>query len=381
MNLAGKTKNELLYVNFNQDYSCISVGTKHGYKMYNCEPFGKCYSKQDGGTGVVEMLFCTSLVAIVGAGEQPSHSPRRLQIANTKRQSTICELNFVNTVLAVKMNRKRLVVVLEDRIHVYDITNMKLLHTVETPANPRGVCALSPNSDNNYLAYPYSQTPGDKNTLIFDALNLQAVTLFQAHKTPLTAIAFNFTGTLLATSSEKGTVIRVFNVPDGAKLYQFRRGTYPATVYSMAFNQASTLLAVSSDTDTVHIFKLDQGAQPRRKSASGLAAYLPEMLSEMWEPQRDFAHLKLPVQGVLNVCALSSTTPQVMIATSDGYFYQYNINMVEGGECALLRQYSILDPADGKKSDDVDAPAALPQQGTSAAVGGEERREGEAAAV
>lgn len=34
--------------------------------------------------GIVEMLFCTSLVAIVGAGDQPAFSPRRLQIINTK---------------------------------------------------------------------------------------------------------------------------------------------------------------------------------------------------------------------------------------------------------------------------------------------------------
>jgi hypothetical protein len=38
----------------------------------------------EGGIGVVEMLFCTSLVALVGAGEQPAFSPRRLQISNTK---------------------------------------------------------------------------------------------------------------------------------------------------------------------------------------------------------------------------------------------------------------------------------------------------------
>lgn len=37
-----------------------------------------------GGTGIVEMLFCTSLVALVGAGEQPAFSPRQLQIINTK---------------------------------------------------------------------------------------------------------------------------------------------------------------------------------------------------------------------------------------------------------------------------------------------------------
>lgn len=37
-----------------------------------------------GGIGIAEMLFCTSLVALVGAGEHPSFSPRRLQIINTK---------------------------------------------------------------------------------------------------------------------------------------------------------------------------------------------------------------------------------------------------------------------------------------------------------
>jgi autophagy-related protein 18 len=30
------------------------------------------------------MLFCTSLVALVGAADQPKESPRRLHIVNTK---------------------------------------------------------------------------------------------------------------------------------------------------------------------------------------------------------------------------------------------------------------------------------------------------------
>jgi len=99
------------------------------------------------------MLFCTSLVALVGAADtQPNNSPRKLQIVNTKvsssvhngqiadaqRQSTICELIFPTSVLAVKMNRKRLIVVLESEIYIYDISTMKLLHTIETGPNPNG---------------------------------------------------------------------------------------------------------------------------------------------------------------------------------------------------------------------------------------------------
>lgn len=303
------------------------------------------------------MLFCTSLVALVGAGEHPSFSPRRLQIANTKRQSTICELNFVNKVLAVKMNRKRLVVVLEDRIHIYDITNMKILHTVDTTPNVNGVCALSPNSDANYLAYPASTNDG--NVLIFDSLNLQASSVMQAHKGPVTCMAFNYAGTMLATSSEKGTVIRVFSVPEAKKLYQFRRGSYPATIYSINFSIDSTRLCVSSSTDTVHIFKLDEDTRqkssqnPPPRSTFSLSSYLPEMITEMWDPERSFASLKLPNagSGIMNICALSSTQPQVMVVTADGNFYQFNIPK-DGGECSLVRQDSIIDPVDYRNAND-----------------------------
>lgn len=49
---------------------CISIGTKRGFSIYNCEPFGKCFQEDCGGIGIAEMLYCTSLVALVGAGDQ-----------------------------------------------------------------------------------------------------------------------------------------------------------------------------------------------------------------------------------------------------------------------------------------------------------------------
>jgi autophagy-related protein 18 len=426
-----KTSQDLLSVSFNQDGSCLSVGTRKGYSIANVEPFGKVYSKSDGPCSIVEMLFCTSLVAVVGtADSQPSSSPRKLKIVNTKRQSTICELVFPTAVLGVKLNRRRLVVVLEEEIYIYDISNMKLLHTIETSPNPQAICALSPSSEPCYLAYPSpvpspkspfsagsNQTsPGD--VLIFDLLTLSVTNIIQAHKTPISSLSLNSTGTMLATSSDKGTVIRVFSVPSAQKLFQFRRGSYQARIYSMAFNAVSSLLAVSSDSETVHIFKLTQpganntiqgggiGGSDRnsmgspglssadgsdtgsitrngrngggfeafiddRKRAGGLSGsirrrsmafgrnisgsvggYLPHTLAEMWEPSRDFAFFKLPTNGVSSVVAISNTTPQIMCATSEGLFYCYNIDLEVGGECTLMKQYSLLDGDDSSNGQD-----------------------------
>jgi autophagy-related protein 18 len=41
-------------------------------------------------------------------------------------------------VLGVKLNRRRLVVVLEEHIYIYDISNMKLIFTIDTSPNPNG---------------------------------------------------------------------------------------------------------------------------------------------------------------------------------------------------------------------------------------------------
>jgi autophagy-related protein 18 len=90
----------------------------------------------------------------------------------------------------------------------------------------------------------------------------------------------------------------------------------------------SSLLAVSSDSSTIHIYKLHDlptddtesiisspglpppGLPPSRTSSlgrrsfklgkslvGGVGGYLPRSVSEMWEPQRDFAFIKLRNPG------------------------------------------------------------------------------------
>lgn len=36
---------DLLHLAFNQDSSCISIGTRKGYSIHNVEPFGRVYSR------------------------------------------------------------------------------------------------------------------------------------------------------------------------------------------------------------------------------------------------------------------------------------------------------------------------------------------------
>ncbi len=93
--------------------------------------------------------------------------------------------------------------------------------------------------------------------------------MITAHKAPIAALALNAAGTQLATASDKGTVIRVFSVPDAERLGEYRRGTKSARVWSINFNMAGNLLVVGSDTETVHVYRLDGEGQGTNGSGSG----------------------------------------------------------------------------------------------------------------
>eukprot|EP00063_Salmo_salar_P069533 XP_014044368.1 PREDICTED: WD repeat domain phosphoinositide-interacting protein 1-like [Salmo salar] len=117
---------------------------------------------------------------------------------------------------------------------------MKLLKTLlNTPSNPSGLCALSINHSNSYLAYPGSSTIGE--IIVYDANNLSTVTMIPAHDSPLAALTFNSSGTKLASASERGTVIRVFSIPEGQRLFEFRRGMKRSEFTQYNINCINTL--------------------------------------------------------------------------------------------------------------------------------------------
>ncbi|URE31459.1 WD40 [Musa troglodytarum] len=62
----------VLCASFNQDNSWFSVGTKDGFKLFDARTGRLCFERAVGAFSIVEMLFSTNLLAIVGAGEQGS---------------------------------------------------------------------------------------------------------------------------------------------------------------------------------------------------------------------------------------------------------------------------------------------------------------------
>ncbi|OIS97265.1 PREDICTED: autophagy-related protein 18b isoform X1 [Nicotiana attenuata] len=349
----------ILCASFNQDNSCFAIGTKEGFKIFDCNTGRLLYERAAGAFIIVEMLFSSSLLAIVGAGEQPSLSPRRLCMFNTTTGVALEELNFLTSILAVRMNKKRLIVILQEKTFIYDINSLKILDTIDTVPNPKGLCAFSPSLDGSYLALPASTTKGS--LLVYNVSDLRLHCEIDAHRAPLSVLTLSSGGTHIATASEQGTMIRVHLVSDATKSYSFRRGTYTSNIFSLSFAPAAELpdiLLATSSSGSVHVFSL---SSPPNQRSSGLLASIipiPHTVSDALDPaQHCILHRAVPARVRSNTVIRKiekfdeTATPEhvalratISMITYGGYFLQYiyNVNHQNKSSWTLEREFNLI---------------------------------------
>lgn len=209
----------LLHLSFNQDSGCFAAGTDHGFRIYNCDPFREIFRREfgpGGGIGLVHMLFRCNILAFVGGGSDPRYPANKVMIWDDHQSRCIGELSFRSEVKGVRLRRDRIVVVLAHKIFVYNFADLKVLHQIETIANPKGLCEVSHVSGTMVLACPGLQ----KGQVRVEHYASKRTKFIMAHDSRIACFALTQDGRMLATASSKGTLVRVFNTLDGSLLQE-----------------------------------------------------------------------------------------------------------------------------------------------------------------
>lgn len=91
------------------------------------------------------------------------------------------------------------------------------------------------------------------------------------HLGNLSCLVMDSAARRLATSSSRGTVIRVFTLPSGQLLHQFRRGLTAVLLRSLVFSPDAHCIVTVSERGSVHLFQLKNSLKDKTE-ASGTSA-------------------------------------------------------------------------------------------------------------
>jgi len=82
-----------------------------------------------------------------------------------------------------------------------------------------------------------------------------------AHDSELGALQVNPDGTLIASASQKGTVIKIFSADGGETLQTLRRGSSTAVITSIVFHPSLNIIACTSNKSSIHIFEIKKSIE------------------------------------------------------------------------------------------------------------------------
>lgn len=318
---------ELLHVSFNQDSTCFVCGYENGFAVYNCDPLGKRFSRLQtakSGIGIAEMLFRSNMFALVGGGTVPKYDKDKVMIWDDFKSKCIAELQFKDLVTGVRLQRDYILIITLNKTFLYTLEELKLEASFDSSPNLLGIAALTTKDK------PMAALPGpDVGSVIIYNILLKKHHIISAHTNALAAIALSSDGMRLATASERGTLIRIWNTQDGTLVKEFRRGLEVVTITSLTFDLDTTRLAVCSGKGTIHIFSLIENSDYNRKSSFAyISDYLPSYFSSEWSS----VSFEVPTNSI---CTFSTTSVDtIYVVTPDAKFLKYIYDVQTGvGNC------------------------------------------------
>lgn len=368
----------------NQDKSCVAICTDQGYRIRSIPHSNETeqpvmihtspYQGQHGGLSICQMLYSTSLLAVVA-----TNSPRTLILLNAKTDTALCQFNFTSSVQNFELNRKLMLVLTSDgQLTSFDLSTsaLKLLSS-ETILNSKDIIRVR--SFARFAFFDLSQHEEDAMSyycistsslqhevgyvLVRNAYDLHILNRVQAHTHSISRMIIGGLAhcQLFATASSKGTMIHIFQLPSCEKKYNLYRGSASCQIYNMAFTDTANCIAISGSSGTIHIYNLTTTVSSsylpptkvvttkiwnfarsfRTQATNAIATTTTSTPENHIEPLRSFAKIKLKLEyqdaNIISIFPIATKSDQqqhhqhkkeyiILVITMDGKMLHYLID-------------------------------------------------------
>jgi len=299
---------------------------RDGFRIYNIDPIREMAHYKESEVGSIctaELLYRSNLIAVVAGGRNPKYADNSIMMFDDRIGKAVLEVTLPTPVISVRVRLDKIVAVCRTSIHVFSYPNNPAkLFSLETRDNPTGLCEMTPGKfcEKELLVFPGFKVGSIQ---LLDIQHITKVssapTCINAHRTELTCLAVNQQGTMVATASSKGTLIRIWDTCKRVQLVELRRGADPARIYCINFSLTDEWLCCSSDKGTVHAFAL-QDYRLNKRSALATMGVPGAYAGSQWS----LASFTVP-QECACICAFGSST-SIHAVCLDGSYHKYSFS-------------------------------------------------------
>ena len=302
---------------------------------------------------MVTMLFKTNLFGIVGSDNNPDYKQNQVIMWDDSKKKILAKYSFKEKVLNLKLRRDKIIVVCKNKIHFFNIKNFDFIGNVETGTNPLGLIGINYTNENPIIVYPSNDEDKSKGQLTLKHLDGINNLYINAHNHDISYIALSYNGLILATASEEGKKIRIFETEKGENLQELNRGKDKAEIKYISLDFKNQFIAASSERGTIHIWSLSQSIEKIKKSGKVLmveeeknnkiantGSYFGFIGMGYFKNEWSFAQVRLEEPysifhfGAENI---------LIIITSTGKYYKARIDLQKGGECQVLSEVQLFE--------------------------------------
>lgn len=314
---------------------------------------------------MVVMLYRTNILALVGSEDNPLYNKNKVVIWDDYQKKSLCELKFNQNILNIKLRKDKIVVVCNDKIYLFTLNSFQSFDIIDTGENVHGVIGINYDIDNTIIAYP------DKKRGKIKIKNYEKKTnvSIDAHEKLIGNITLTIKGDLMASATEMGTIIRIFDTDNGELVQEVRRGKEKAQIKCICFDPNYKFIAASSNRGTVHIWSLSTAMKNLKKknidseeekdnknefgekqeqeetknieNKRSILKVLPTIMGgEFFNSEWSFAQVRIKEQK--SICTFGNDN-DIIIVCSNGKYYKAKIPLEKGGECQIVQEENIFE--------------------------------------
>lgn len=155
-------------------------------------------------------------------------------------------------IIDIKLTKKYIVLITLNTVVIYSMIRFSKIIELITAENVDGLIGIS-DEEFCYISYPSC----DEQINVYNVDNCEFTYKLNAHKHQIHTMELNNEGTILATASNYGTIIRLWNIKENKMMYEYRVCYWWNIIKSFSFSPDNRYLLINLNDQYLYVHDIN----------------------------------------------------------------------------------------------------------------------------